>query len=558
MKLRSASSVVLSLLSLAAMAGCSAAPGAPEGPAPGAPSTATSSSEEGLTPAQYKVVPPPRHTPWAIVLCTTSDYPTPTFGRLADYYTKLFTYAGAGTNNITDYWTQQSYGALDFTGTVVKGWYNVGKTRAQLGAEGRSASIQDCINAARADVDPSAYYNFVAVYDVQLDMGAAPITLTGSQGVRQITNAVVIDPESPFTGITHEMGHGFSLDHSYSDDGMSCGGSPGEYCDWYDVMSAMGVGDYYGSSGCPISGPCYMGPGLAAYNRYVLGWMPETRRQMWTPALNGQAMTLAARNHPEASGPLMITIPASPTLTYTAEYIQSDGFEQGLSSLVILHKIVQGDEHPHLVNEPGGQQATTGHPYYDATNGVWITLNAITPATSQASITVTVSAPNQLWQGATPGTTPLVPAHAEYAWVSVIPEMGDTVPPDMYVAGSELVGGLVSRNLGICRAWYYGLQPGKVVNGGCSFPWGGAERWASQFEVLVNWGSAQWVNAPGGVVAPGSLQSGYEHGHPLYSCRANFQNGLEPGKVVGSLCDISWGGAENWVSTFQTLVPTPG
>jgi hypothetical protein len=130
-------------------------------------------SARALEAAEYVVTPPPRQTPWAIVLCTPSDLTAVDPQHDYDFYNRLFTIAGQGTGNLTDYWSALSYGNVDLSGSRVFGWYDLGKTAAQLQAEGRDAHISDCINAAAHDTDLATYYNAIAVYNFGLgDSGA--------------------------------------------------------------------------------------------------------------------------------------------------------------------------------------------------------------------------------------------------------------------------------------------------------------------------------------------------------------------------------------------------
>src|ERR671933_438704 len=67
--------------------------------------------------------------PLAVVLCKFSDKtnePNP-----ASYYQTMFSETGAGQNGVYDYWKAVSYGQLDLTGTIVKGWYTLDQTVAQ-------------------------------------------------------------------------------------------------------------------------------------------------------------------------------------------------------------------------------------------------------------------------------------------------------------------------------------------------------------------------------------------------------------------------------------------
>jgi hypothetical protein len=63
----------------------------------------------------------------------------------------------------------------------------------------------------------------------------------------------------------------------------------------------------------------------------------------------------------------------------------------------------------------------------------------------------------------------------------------------------------------------------------------------------------QWVAASGGQMPAGAVLGGQEPGRSLFVCRANYQNGVHPGKVVGGNCNISYGGREIEIPNYETL-----
>lgn len=68
-------------------------------------------------------------------------------------------------------------------------------------------------------------------------------------------------------------------------------------------------------------------------------------------------------------------------------------------------------------------------------------------------------------------------------------------------------------------------------------------------------GGVSWVSASNGYVPSGAIPGGYEsNGSTLYICRTFYNNGLHPGKVVGSNCNIGWGGQEVVSPQYQVLV----
>ena len=143
------------------------------------------------------------------------------------------------------------------------------------------------------------------------------------------------------------------------------------------------------------------------------------------------------------------------------------------------------------------------------------------------------------------------PAYAGLTWKAVDTGAGETAPSDYWVGGQD-----GATSLGLCTAWYEGGQhPGKLLNGGCSYGWGSLERWAPIFKVLEVAPSAvlRWVAGANGQKPGGAVATGSEGGGPLYACRAQFGGGTHPGKLVGSTCNIGWGGYEEALSSYDVL-----
>ena len=63
-----------------------------------------------------------------------------------------------------------------------------------------------------------------------------------------------------------------------------------------------------------------------------------------------------------------------------------------------------------------------------------------------------------------------------------------------------------------------------------------------------------WVE-PKGVFPSNAIKGGNEeNGNPLYVCRAAYNGGIHPGKVVGLNCNIGYAGKEIHLSEYQLLV----
>ena len=132
---------------------------------------------------------------------------------------------------------------------------------------------------------------------------------------------------------------------------------------------------------------------------------------------------------------------------------------------------------------------------------------------------------------------------------------GGSVPSGAISGGSE-----PGRTLWVCRASYNnGVHPGKIVAQNCNIGWGGKEITLRNYEVLTGNSSAvRWVAASNGAIPAGAVAGGSEPGRTLYICRARYNNGVHPGKVVANNCNIGWGGAERLINSYEVLVASSG
>jgi hypothetical protein len=139
------------------------------------------------------------------------------------------------------------------------------------------------------------------------------------------------------------------------------------------------------------------------------------------------------------------------------------------------------------------------------------------------------------------------PSGGGFTWV---PAVNGAIPQGAVAGGNE--GG---HPLFICHATSgMGLHPGKVVGANCNIGYGGLEATVPQYEVLVG-PPGHWISASGGSVPPGAVSGGYENGHLLFICRTHYGSGVHPGKVVGTNCNIGYGGKEIAVAQYEVLVP---
>lgn len=216
-------------------------------------------------------------TPWAVILCKFTDSNVEPFPE--QYYKDLFTVENTGSPwNMVRYFSDYSHGTLDLTGTEVFGWYQLDKSVDDynaLGQGARDALIKWARDAAAAHgIDLQPFFSTVVCTNEWQDIGAA----ASGAGV------VVQGPLTPFaTGLGHEMGHIYGLNHSRID------GSDVDYMDQWDIMSAFNV------FSAPDSEYTVIGPGINASNMRSRGWLDESR--VWKGEGNSFDETITLRPH---------------------------------------------------------------------------------------------------------------------------------------------------------------------------------------------------------------------------------------------------------------------
>ncbi len=501
-------------------------------------------------------------TVWLVALCNPTDTPAIAQGRDVAFYQHLFT--DTGTGSVPDFWAAQSYGRQIVVGDVTSQWVSTGHPLAWHQAQERSTNIETCIEAALHNEVIGDYFNYIAVYNGQVDLGSAISTIQGKQ-----VPAAIVDAYSPESAILWGMGHGFGLGNSFDDRGVELG-------DPYDLMSAMNV---YATSGqyCVTQGAwfaCDNGPGLNAWSRWQLGWLPRERRQMWWPAnpggipLRTQDAILEARNEPPESLPQILYVPASTSYMYTVEWIVADNYDRGdlnaatspfqsprtPTDSLVIHRINFSIMTTYLVTDAGGIQTAAGNPFFDSLTGVRIELRSTRGRT--ATVRVTIDESNASWAKGAGSSAPPVDS-TQVQWTGILPTAGDE-----FCASSALYSGYdpAVGELFPCRAWYAGgVHPGKASSAlrWCSFSSGGMEVFASPgFQVLTLAPGAQavWFDGTGGSVPPGALAAGFDGDDTLFVCRAQVNGYWTPGELAWGQCAVPWGGAEYDYRSYQVLI----
>ena len=323
--------------------------------------------------------------PWLVVKCQLSDVPTIPAG-LDTNIEQFFGISGAGYGNIVDYFHDVSYNHASVISDTFVGWIRAPFSKGDLkGPNGRLSSsvpgrqqrVQECLAAIPADQLPDfdAFYGVVVVNNAVQDGGACYVgqqSLTVNNKSHNLA-CVWFDPNSLKTEFAaHEIGHGLGLTHSYDDSGRSCGGSPGEYCDPWDIMSAQGTYQFIDSNWITAGSPSGGGPGLDAPGLLNMAWIPAANRREFQFEGDEQIFKIRALSRPRGADPLVVTVniggPGPFDGIYTVEYRQGDGWDRGF---------VTDGSSPSAVRSSGGtvlvhQYRPVGGPVSTLVNGAFV------------------------------------------------------------------------------------------------------------------------------------------------------------------------------------------
>lgn len=316
--------------------------------------------------------------PWAIILCRFNDRPDIPQG--ADYYADFYTRNGLG--GMADYWRVVTLNAFDLTGSQVFGWFTMNHASTELNnlhfPGDRYIPVQWGKDTAVANgVNLNAFRQVLVVQNFGLDHGAAQ-------------NGVLIVHHDPavceYGFISHEMGHGFGLVHSWSANPDMV------YGDGYDVMSWQTTTfnfpiSFHGASGLATVG-------INAHNLGVLNAMPPNRT--WLPSHPdfSAALTLDPLNQPPignhgfyaAELPPNATTPARASgSAYTVEFRRQAGFDQAIpNDAVIIHE-VRTNGNSYLLPSAYGQ-FTVGSRFVTPDPKILVQVTGIDPTAGSATV----------------------------------------------------------------------------------------------------------------------------------------------------------------------------
>jgi M6 family metalloprotease-like protein len=285
---------------------------------------------------------------WLVVKCQLSDNDAIPAG-LDTSIQKFLGVGGLGYGNIVDYFHDVSYNRASVVGTEFVGWVkapfstsDMASPRGRVAPPGaRAQRVKECLQAIPQDqgVDFADYYGVVVINNVVNDGGACYI---GQQNLT-INNknfnlaCVWFDPNSLFTDFAaHEIAHGLGLTHSYDDSGGNCSAGPGEYCDPWDIMSAMQTYTFADRNWLINGASSAGGPGMNAPNLLRMGWIPAQNQKQYDLEQGGnQVFKLRALSRARPSDALVAILNVGANSfdnLYTVEFRQGDGWDNGFVS----------------------------------------------------------------------------------------------------------------------------------------------------------------------------------------------------------------------------------
>ena len=298
-----------------------------------------------------------------VVLCKfpdKTDEPQP-----VSYFQSMFSATGAGSTSVFDYWKEVSYGQLDLTGTVVKGWYTVDLTLAQWqakeGAGGdRPGLVDACAKKAVNDVNFNDFAGVVVLTNQSNRsedlFGAGPATTINGTTYNNL-GSMVSEWDQQFNGILHESGHAFRFNHSRK---LTPQNGQSDYGDVFDVMSCLGCQGTTSTYGVNGLG----GPGLNVVQVDTAGWIAPSRNltTFSNSTCGQQTIGMAALNHPEAAGFLEARIPASVPIgitgvsttgdRYALEFREKSSWDGGILQDGVLVHVHGQDGYSYWVESP--------------------------------------------------------------------------------------------------------------------------------------------------------------------------------------------------------------
>lgn len=277
-------------------------------------------------------------TPWAILLTKWNDKNAEPNSQ--GFYQNLFTTAGTGTYNMTDYFDTMSHGSIDLSGSEVFGWFTLDQPQSVYGVSLDRNGLRDAAKAkaSAAGVDLSKFSGVVVVMNTQTDLCG------WIGGWAALCDLLSLEP----TVLGQEMGHGYGLLHSRVD------GSTADYQDPWDTMST-----WDGCYSAANSDYTLIGPGLCAANMRNMGWLDESRVWKSTASAFTQQVVLRPLHARSLPGNLAAEVPGTAG-GFLVEFRVAEDWDSGFPRpAVFVHRLSDGRSY-RMIGSGGSSDLVAG------------------------------------------------------------------------------------------------------------------------------------------------------------------------------------------------------
>jgi subtilisin-like proprotein convertase family protein len=314
---------------------------------------------------------------WVTVMCKFQDLAEEQ--KPLSYFEGMYDSLFPGFDH---HWREQSYGAINLTGSSASGWHTLPHPRSYYVTDYDSDGIadyadlhtlrDDCLSAAR--ISYAQYVGINMMFNAELDGnawgGSSYLYLGGIYRSWYLT----WNPPWAFNNIAtvgHEMGHGFGLPHStnkWSD----------PYANRWDVMSDT-------KTDCILlTNPVYgcLPQHTIGHHKDLLGWIPAEKK--FTFGGGETTINLERIAQPQANNNyLLAKIPIDATRFYTVEVRQKIGYDVRVPvEGVVIHRVDPSLNDPAYVIDADGDGNTVdaawlvGQTFHDEANGIAIRVEA--------------------------------------------------------------------------------------------------------------------------------------------------------------------------------------